>query len=70
VRRNQVLGQLWAKFEGSCLNYEEGSKKTHMSADKQGNLAPDNGARKPERLHVIAVAAERVESDSSRINHY
>jgi hypothetical protein len=65
-----VRGQVWAKFEGCCLKYEEGSKKTQISADKQGKLATVNGARKQERLHVIAVAAEGVESDGSCIPHY
>jgi hypothetical protein len=51
------------------LNHQEDSKKTQMSANKPGKLATDNRARKQEWLHVVAVAAEGVESDRSCVSH-
>jgi|HubBroStandDraft_1064217.scaffolds.fasta_scaffold07801_4 hypothetical protein len=41
--RYKVPGQIRAKVERSRLSYEEGSKKTKMSADKARKLATDNG---------------------------
>jgi hypothetical protein len=68
--RYPVRGQIRAKLEGRCLSYEEGSKKAQMPSDKPGELATDNGTRKPEGLGAVTVAAKGVESDGSGIHHH
>ena len=66
---NQIYRQLRTKFESYCLNDEQDSKKTQMSANEPTKLATDSGAREQKRLITIAVAAESVKSDSSRVHH-